>query len=295
MQWINHRGIHTQGLCTEPEGSLGSFQYSLDHGWGLEFDLQMTSDQHFIVTHDTKLSTHTHTQKPLISDLTLDEIRMYDPQETRIPSLHEILNRIQKSKPGIIHAFHWKGSFQKPDIISAFKNQYSSFKEGLKRCIIFDLKVDTAETLKNLDSSLKLAPSVSHPYDIKRFYKTTHETLMSLDEVSQTHTLWDWVWLDEWDLQSENNDSKTLINQKTCDWARSHDFSIAAVSPELHATSSALLGGEHHPDGLQPQLEDRLMQIQSLSIDAICSDYCCYYQNKNIHHPQQSRRRALHA
>ena len=51
-------------------------------------------------------------------------------------------------------------------------------------------------------------------------------------------------------------------------------LSISLVTPELHATSPGLLGGEAHPDAQsRERFFERIGEIIALKPDWICTDY----------------------
>lgn len=121
-----------------------------------------------------------------------------------------------------------------------------------------------------------MAPSVSHPFDIKRYNQAVSDTLISVEEAIKykKEGLYDWVWLDEWDRTDEDGGNKTLYNQEVFERLKSVGYKIALVTPELHGTSPRLLGGEAHPDAAtKEKLFARIKEILSLSPDALCADY----------------------
>ncbi|MBT3604526.1 MAG: glycerophosphodiester phosphodiesterase, partial [Candidatus Latescibacteria bacterium] len=71
---IAHRGFSSQ----YPENTILAFQKALDIGidW-MEFDLQVTSDNHLVVMHD-KTVDRTTNGTGLVSDLTLEQVKKLD-------------------------------------------------------------------------------------------------------------------------------------------------------------------------------------------------------------------------
>ncbi|MEM8823700.1 MAG: glycerophosphodiester phosphodiesterase family protein, partial [Pseudomonadota bacterium] len=67
---IAHRGLHGPGA---PENSLAAFRAALDHGYGIELDVQPSADGIAMAFHDAKLDRLTHRTGP-IDALTADEL-----------------------------------------------------------------------------------------------------------------------------------------------------------------------------------------------------------------------------
>ncbi len=82
------------------------------------------------------------------------------------------------------------------------------------------------------------------------------------------------MWLDEWDLREQGGAEKKFYTEAIFEAAKKHRFKLALVSPELHASSPGLLGGECHPDGLDLDRNTaRLREVISLDPDLICTDF----------------------
>ena len=128
--------------------------------------------------------------------------------------------------------------------------------------------------LKERNPKLHLASSVSHQYDIERYNGVVGGTLITIEEAIENKDLFDWVWLDEWDLTDKDGGVKSLYNKENFELLRKNNLKIALVTPELHATSPGLLGGESHQDAKDHQtLVKRLHEIITLKPDAICTDW----------------------
>lgn len=93
---IAHRGLSSQF----PENTILAFQKALDIGidW-MEFDLQITSDDHLVVMHD-KTVDRTTNGRGLVSDLTLEQIQALDAGAhlgatfagEKVPTFEEVLD-----------------------------------------------------------------------------------------------------------------------------------------------------------------------------------------------------------
>ena len=173
-----------------------------------------------------------------------------------------------------VNALHLKGGFQEKKYLDILLKSLKQNKNVLRKIIIFDVKTDTAKYLKSNLPQIILAPSVAHPYDIERYNVAVKRTLMPIEETIQNRHLFDWVWLDEWDLTGGNNSTKILYNEDNFNTLRKYGFKIALVTPELHATSPNLLGGESHQSAKDVEtLKKRINEIIKLKPDAICTDY----------------------
>lgn len=97
---IAHRGNSSEA----PENTLSAFRGAIDLGvywiW-IELDIQLSSDNHWVVFHDEWLKRTTNAIRPLkISDLTLEEIKNLDAghwfhdsfKGEKIPTLKEVFD-----------------------------------------------------------------------------------------------------------------------------------------------------------------------------------------------------------
>lgn len=272
---IAHRGLDRAKKNYPFESSKEAFLDQLSRGYGLEFDLQITADDEIIVFHDSDLKRIScESNGRLIKNVTKKELLELDLNGCHLMTFYEILSAIQeKSAPSSLSAIHLKSKFQ-----TEKRNLYTLLREleriDSEKFIIFDITIETAQFLKNKNSSLHLAPSVSHPYDIKRYNRVVGGTLLTIQEALSRKDLFDWVWLDEWDLLDENKKKKKLYTKEVFDTFQKLGIKVALVTPELHTTSPGLLGGEAHPDAQnQKILIARFAEILSLKPDALCTDY----------------------
>jgi glycerophosphoryl diester phosphodiesterase len=104
-----HRGLHNN-KTEAPENSLRAFELAVEHGYGIELDVQLTKDKVPVVLHDYnlkrackadfKVSEHTFEE--------LKEFRLFKSQE-RIPTLKEVLDTVDGKVPFIIELkIPWK-------------------------------------------------------------------------------------------------------------------------------------------------------------------------------------------
>ena len=271
---ITHRGLEPSAKNFPNESSFEAFKNHLNREFGIEFDVNFTRDNQIVIFHDVGLTRITGGKdKRLFADMPAKEIEAIRLENNdRLCFLDELLDAIGGSKVSI-SALHLKGGFQEPEFLDILLDYLQNAGKILSRIVIFDVKVETAKYLKAKLPELNLAPSVAHPYDIKRYNQAVKGTLLSVEETIAHKDLFSWVWLDEWDLADENGRTKKFYTAETFDIFRKNGMKIALVTPELHGTSPGLLGGEAHPDAAKERLFNRIQEIINLKPDALCADY----------------------
>lgn len=274
MNILTHRGLEPGHENFFLESSLGAFGNHLSRGFGVEFDINFTLDNRIVIFHDSELSRITEGRDARsICKMNLSDVLSVELGESRICELNELLNLISVAGAEV-NALHLKSKFQNEYYLDLLLECLNGNKKSVDSLVIFDVKISTARYLKEKMPKLKLAPSVAHDFDIARYNNSVGGTLISVSTAIKHYDLFDWVWLDEWDLQSHDGKGKNLYNDDIFASLRTAQFKIALVSPELHSTSPSLLGGEVHPDGLNVDLLNRrLLDIVKLNPDAICTDY----------------------
>jgi glycerophosphoryl diester phosphodiesterase len=95
-----HRGLHGDGL---PENSAAAIVAAVEAGYGVEFDLQLSSDGRAMVFHDRTLDRMTDRHGPVLGETstTLARIALGGTQET-IPTLAEVLGLVAGRVPLLI-------------------------------------------------------------------------------------------------------------------------------------------------------------------------------------------------
>lgn len=272
---ISHRGIDTEKNHSFTESSRESFQYFLDAGYGIEFDIQITKDSIPVISHDTSLARIAKDDNlPQISEMTVSEFL-----ETKLPNGHTLtlaelmsmMERVEK-KSARLHALHLKHHNQTKESLSLLlpflkETQHLSV-------LVFDVKPDVAKTLKVEIPNLQLAASVADSNDIIRYNKVVGGTLISIEDAISYRNYYDWVWLDEWDKTRSDGGRKNFYSKENFEKLHEAKYKIAIVSPELHATSPKLLGGEAHPDGQNLNMLIKYWQkLSLLKPDSVCTDY----------------------
>ena len=97
-----HRGYH-DGNVAVPENSLPSFQAAIDAGYGIELDVQLSSDGVPMVFHDADLERICGVQGKIwdFSCAELQEMKLFDTAET-IPTLAQALELIDGQVPILV-------------------------------------------------------------------------------------------------------------------------------------------------------------------------------------------------
>jgi len=270
MTLVSHRGIDT-GYCPFEESTHEAFAYELEKGIGVEFDPNFTKDNQVIIFHDSTLSrTTSGKNKSEIVDLTLSEIGSETDKNNPICGFDSLLDLISRY-PKTQNALHLKGKFQTEPYLRLLMDKLHG--HDLENILVFDVLPKTAKILRHEFPVLAIAPSVSHPFDIKRFNKYTGGTLVTIGEVLTHKDVYSWVWLDEWDLKDESGE-KDFINSEVLAIFKDNGLKIGLVTPELHGTSPGFLGGESHEDAIsQETLFDRISMIVKLAPEIVCTDY----------------------
>lgn len=273
---IAHRGLEPTHQNFFSESSLEAFQDQLSRGFGgIEFDPNPTKDG-IVVMHDATLERPTQGRfKQPIAEMTTSEITKIPLANGTIPTFEQVMDLI-KNSAGTISALHLKARFQTPETLEVIINALEPCKDTFNKFFVFDVKADIAKKLKNRFPNIRLAPSVAHPYDIKRYGASIGNTLLPLEEALELKKegLIDGIWGDEWDRTGENGTSKMLYTPDFFDKAHRAGLFAVLVTPELHGTSPGLYGGESHPDAKDQQtLFARIKEIKAAGADYFCTDY----------------------
>lgn len=99
--FIAHRGLFNN--TDIPENSLAAFAKAAENDYGIELDLQLTTDDALVVFHDTSLERMTGVNKRLIdcSFAELQQMRLLDTDQ-KIPLFTDVLKVIRKDTPLIV-------------------------------------------------------------------------------------------------------------------------------------------------------------------------------------------------
>ena len=95
-----HRGLHGKEI---PENSLAAFKAAIDKGFGIELDVQLSSDGTVMVFHDYDLSRMTGVSKKLCN-LSANELKALSLANTDqyIPTFEEVLTLVNGAVPLLV-------------------------------------------------------------------------------------------------------------------------------------------------------------------------------------------------
>lgn len=273
---VTHRGLEPSQPDFFSESSYEAFNDQLSRGFaGIEFDPNPTKDG-IVVLHDATLERPTNGRDTrAIAELTTKQVISTPLDNGRYATLDEVMDLIRQSN-STFNALHLKSRLQTTETLEKIIAALSSHVDIFKKLIVFDVNANTARLLKAAFPSLRLAPSLAHPYDIARYNKSVGGTLMTIDEALDLRKklLIDGIWADEWDTQGENESTKQFYTKENFDRLHASGLFIAVVTPELHGTSPGLYGGESHADAKNKNvLMSRIKQIKDAGADYFCTDY----------------------
>lgn len=122
-----HRGMHNDKL---PENSLGAFAHAIEHGYGIELDVNPIEDGTPVVFHDSKMSRMT-TRDKYIQNLSREEFETTTLLSTteKIPTLKEVLDFVDGRVPLLIEIKHQQkvGDLEKQvwELLKNYKGEYA--------------------------------------------------------------------------------------------------------------------------------------------------------------------------
>lgn len=95
QKYYAHRGLYNEDQSVM-ENSLEAFALAIEHGYGAEFDVQLSRDEEVVVFHDARLS-RMFNRVDKVSDLTVEELKAIN-----IPTLKKVLALFSGQQPIII-------------------------------------------------------------------------------------------------------------------------------------------------------------------------------------------------
>lgn len=121
-----HRGLHDESI---PENSLAAYSNAIDNGYGIEIDVQLSSDGEIFVFHDSTATRMCGVDKK-ISEMTADEIkslRLLNTDE-HIPTLAEVLTLVDAKVPLLIEVKYYAQTKKLCELLAdALDVYYGSF------------------------------------------------------------------------------------------------------------------------------------------------------------------------
>lgn len=271
---LTHRGLDPSIPNFFSESSIEAFAAHLSRGFSLEFDFNLTADGEVVILHDATLSRITSgADNRSVRSVTSSELKVMPFKNGSICFLKDLAPLITAADAPL-HALHIKGNLQDQEALEILIKALAEYPLLIPKLFAFDVRPDTAQLLQRHLPDLQRGMSIAHPYDVERYAKCVYMTLFTPEQALLYADLFQWIWLDEWDLESETGEKKYFYTQQTFDELHTAGFKLSLVTPELHGTSPGLLGSEKHPDSENTEvLFSRIQTILALKPDGICTDY----------------------
>ena len=121
-----HRGLHNDEI---PENSLAAYSNAIDNGYGIEIDVQLSSDGEIFVFHDSTALRMCGVDKKIF-EMTAEEIKLLRLKETdeHIPTLAEVLSLVDGSVPLLIEVKYYADTMKLCSLLAeALDSYYGSF------------------------------------------------------------------------------------------------------------------------------------------------------------------------
>jgi glycerophosphoryl diester phosphodiesterase len=262
-----HYGMNREGSRPVQLGSLDAFQAAADRGFGLEFELQSSSDSELLVTHEPTTSAWSKGKvKKYWSSLPAVEIFTLENQHGPVCRFNQLL-RLVEDYPALPMAIRLSASQQTARFTNRLIEVLSLNKTLHERLVIYGLKPKVARQFKRGLTAVRLGATVCHDYDISRFQKSVDHALLSIDSLMLNKDIFTLVWLDEWDRQGRKNSRKIFYARELVETLRRCDLKVVLTSPDLHK-----LHGHKDAESLLT-LETRWRELVHFNVDAICTSY----------------------
>lgn len=176
MKWdYAHRGLHDKSKGI-PENSLTAFRRAADHGYGMELDVRITSDDHLVIMHDPNVKRMCGLDKKVI-DMTLDELRSLRLSGTdeKIPLFSEVLQVVDGRVPLIIEIKdETKNTY--PHLCGLVWNELKNYKgiyciESFHPGVVFWFKKNQPQVIRG---QLSCRPEKNDAVNYFEFLMVTH-------------------------------------------------------------------------------------------------------------------------
>lgn len=97
-----HRGLFTKDQSI-PENSMAAFANAVEHGYGIELDIQLTKDKQLVVFHDHTLTRMCGIDLP-VCEMTYEELQKYTlgNTEEKIPLFKDVLELVDGKVPLLV-------------------------------------------------------------------------------------------------------------------------------------------------------------------------------------------------
>jgi glycerophosphoryl diester phosphodiesterase len=155
---IAHRGLHSNSIV---ENTLEAAEAAAKAGYGIECDVQLSSDGEVVVFHDDALDRLTLGKGSLVTQsLSALQAIPFKNSASRIPTLHEFLTLVGKRVPVVIELkSSWDGSTVLAEKTAAIAAEYG----GSSALMSFDPWLVRTLHL--------IAPSITRGIVAERYYK----------------------------------------------------------------------------------------------------------------------------
>lgn len=96
---IAHRGLHTKDKKV-PENSMAAFEAAIKHGYGIEFDIQLSKDEQIVIFHDDTLKRVCDVEGR-VDDYTYEELQSFRlcGTDEKIPLFSDFLSLVDGKVP----------------------------------------------------------------------------------------------------------------------------------------------------------------------------------------------------
>lgn len=153
--YFAHRGLHKNGSAY-PENSLPAFLLAVEHGYGIEMDVQLTKDNKAVVFHDFDLKRACG-EKKKVDELNYEELKAYKlfGSSEIIPEFKDVLRAVDGRTPLIIEIkAKWKVEKVCRKVMECLKDYKGSYVvESFQPMVLFWLRRHAPEVLRGQLSS----------------------------------------------------------------------------------------------------------------------------------------------
>jgi len=129
--YFSHRGLYTRDQRIS-ENSLGAFRKSIEAGYGIELDVQLSKDGQVYVFHDDDLKRMTGTEG-LLEEKTSDELsqlRLVGSGE-KIPTLSDVLDLVKGQVPMLVEL---KSTLRRQEAVTAVTERMRKYSGNYAYC-----------------------------------------------------------------------------------------------------------------------------------------------------------------
>jgi len=164
-----------------PENTMAAFTRALDADYDLELDIDISKDGHLVIIHDNTVDRTTNGHG-LVSDLTLEELRMLDAgswrglefQGEHIPTFQELLDLVKGS---VLLAINFKREGSEELIAEALQG-YSD----VQNTFVFDISAEAARRLKSVNPYVPVAARASKRAE-EDFFKVARQRFPEVEVI----------------------------------------------------------------------------------------------------------------